>query len=68
MVSWQNGKLAKWQVDEMAICQDGKLTKGKLDEMANWNWRNSILMNWQVYKRASWSNFEKQQLYKMARC
>ncbi len=44
MASWWNGKLMKWQVDEMASGQNGKLMKWKADVMASW-W-NGKLMKW----------------------
>ncbi len=34
MASWRNGKLTKWQVDEMASWRNGKLTKWQVDKMA----------------------------------
>ncbi len=34
IISSQNGKLAKWQVDKMASWQNGKLTKWQVDKMA----------------------------------
>ncbi len=35
MMSWWNGKLMKWQVDEMAGWWNGKLMKWQVDEMAS---------------------------------
>ncbi len=32
MANWWNGKLMKWQVDEMAICINGVLMKWQVSE------------------------------------
>ncbi len=44
MVSWQNGKLAKWQVGEMASWKNGQLSKWQVGEMASW--QNGKLAKW----------------------
>ena len=66
MVSWQNGKLTKGQVDKMESWQNGKLKKWQVDKMANW--QNSKLTKWQVDKMSSWQSgkLTKWQVDKMA--
>ncbi len=70
MASWHNGKLAKWQVDQMTSWPIGKLTNWQVDKMASWlngkltkwqvdqmaSWQNVKLTNWQVDQLASWQN------------
>ncbi len=71
MASWQNCKLAKWQVGKIASWQNGKLMKCQVNKMASWsiaNWWNGKLEKWQVDKMASWQNGKlmKCQVNKMA--
>ncbi len=54
MASWWNGKLMKWQVNEMASQRNAKSMKWQVDEMASW-W-NGKLIKWQVDEMASWWN------------
>jgi hypothetical protein len=60
----ENGKLMKWQVDEIkveeiAIWWDYKLMKWQVDEMASW-W-NDKLMKCQVDEMSSWWNVKLMQ-------
>ncbi len=49
MVSWWNGKLMKWKVDEIKSWQNSTATRW--DQMVSW-W-NSKLMKCQVDEKAS---------------
>ncbi len=62
--SWQNGKLMKWQIDEMANWWNGKLMKWQIDEMANW-W-NGKLKKLLVGKMANEQTFDWTSVDKMA--
>jgi hypothetical protein len=51
MASWQNDKLANWQVGKMASWQNGKLAKWQVGEMA---FLNRKYLKMIVYETASW--------------
>ncbi len=67
---WWNGKLMKWQVDEMASWWNGKLMKWHVDQMISWwncklticcsqknaYWWFGKLVKWLFDKMASWWN------------
>ncbi len=69
MASWWNGKLMKWQVNEMASWWNGKLMKWQVDEMASW-WNNNLqkMSKKKVYYTPCWLNGKlvKWQVDKMA--
>ncbi len=67
LTPWENDKLMKLQVDEMASWCNGKLMKWQVDEMTSW-WNGKVdeiaslwhgkLMKWQVDEISSWWNIK----------